>query len=216
MSISWCGSCGRRRSTTSGCGRRSPTTFRTGRSASGIAAELHTSGLLDDRLASEVETALYRIAQEALNNVAKHSRARRVEVILERRPDCVLLIVEDDGVGFDAARTTAADRQGFGLVGMQERAALVGATLRDRIDARQGHDHPRADGGAAARRHRWSTMPDTDRPRLRILLADDHVTVRHGLKLLIDGEPDMKVVAEASDGEAAMQQGAGARSPMSS
>src|SRR4029450_9711087 len=67
---------------------------------SNVAAELHTSGLMDQRLSSEVETALYRIAQEALNNVAKHSRARRVEVILERRPDCVLLIVEDDGVGF--------------------------------------------------------------------------------------------------------------------
>ena len=93
-----------------------------------IAAELHTSGLLDDRLAPEVETALYRIAQEALNNVAKHSRARRVEVILERRSDCVLLILEDDGVGFEASNS-AADRHGFGLVGMQERAALVGASL---------------------------------------------------------------------------------------
>jgi PAS domain S-box-containing protein len=93
-----------------------------------IAAELHTSGLLDDRLAPEVETALYRIAQEALNNVAKHSAARRVEVILERRPDCILLIVEDDGVGFSDAES-AKTRQGYGLVGMRERATLVGATL---------------------------------------------------------------------------------------
>ena len=48
-------------------------------------------------------------------------------------------------------------------------------------------------------------MPEKPR-QLRILLADDHVTVRHGLKLLIDGEPDMKVVGEASDGEAALRQ----------
>jgi DNA-binding NarL/FixJ family response regulator len=47
-------------------------------------------------------------------------------------------------------------------------------------------------------------MPDPKIP-LRILLADDHVTVRHGLRLLIDGEPDMKVVAEASDGETAIR-----------
>ncbi len=94
-----------------------------------IAAELHTSGLMDDRLASEVETALYRIAQEALNNVAKHSRARRVEVLLERRSDCVLLILEDDGVGFEQA-DSGATGGGFGLVGMQERAALVGASLQ--------------------------------------------------------------------------------------
>jgi DNA-binding NarL/FixJ family response regulator len=52
-------------------------------------------------------------------------------------------------------------------------------------------------------------MPDTrDRSQpLRILLADDHVTVRHGLKLLIDAEPDMKVIGEASDGEAAVRKG---------
>jgi len=95
----------------------------------GIIAELHTSGLMDERLSSEVETALYRIAQEALNNAAKHSRARRVGVILERRPDCVLLIVEDDGVGFEPDDTPDR-RHGFGLVGMQERATLVGATLQ--------------------------------------------------------------------------------------
>ena len=47
-------------------------------------------------------------------------------------------------------------------------------------------------------------MPEAKAP-LRILLADDHVTVRHGLKLLIDGQPDMKVVSEASDGETAVQ-----------
>jgi PAS domain S-box-containing protein len=93
----------------------------------GIAADLHTSGLLDERLSSEVETTLYRIAQEALTNVAKHARAARVDVILERRPDYVLLIVEDDGVGFDAA--AGHGTEGFGLAGMQERASLVGATL---------------------------------------------------------------------------------------
>ena len=94
-----------------------------------IPAELHTSGLLDDRLPSETETTLYRIAQEALTNAARHSRATRVDVILERRDAHVVLIIEDNGVGFDPARTPA-DRLGFGLVGMQERAALVGAQLQ--------------------------------------------------------------------------------------
>jgi len=93
-----------------------------------VAAELHTTGLLDSRLPSETETTLYRIAQEALTNVAKHSRARNVDVILERRADSVVLIVEDDGVGFDPADGGLAGK-GLGLLGMQERAALVGATL---------------------------------------------------------------------------------------
>jgi PAS domain S-box-containing protein len=102
-----------------------------------ICAELHASGLLDDRLASEAETTLYRIAQEALTNVAKHAQAENVDVILERRSDHVLLIVEDDGVGFDPgdAGTTG---QGFGLQGMQERAALVGATLQIESAAGKG------------------------------------------------------------------------------
>lgn len=94
-----------------------------------IAAELHTSGLLDERLPPNVETTLYRIAQEALTNVARHSRAFSVDVILERRADQVLLIVEDDGVGFDAGKV-AVERPGLGLLGMQERAALVGAMLQ--------------------------------------------------------------------------------------
>jgi PAS domain S-box-containing protein len=102
-----------------------------------IPAELHTSGLLDERLASEAETTLYRIAQEALTNVAKHSRAKRVDVILERQADSVLLIVEDDGVGFDPDAEGSAGG-GFGLLGMQERAALVGATVEIESTAGKG------------------------------------------------------------------------------
>ncbi len=95
-----------------------------------VSAQLHTTGLLDDRLPSETETALYRIAQEALTNVAKHSQAKNVEVILERRRDHVLLIVEDDGVGFDPSGAAGVAGQGFGLLGMRERAGLIGATLQ--------------------------------------------------------------------------------------
>ena len=102
-----------------------------------IPAELHTSGLLDERLASEAETTLYRIAQEALTNVAKHSQAKRVDVILERQADSVLLIVEDDGVGFDPDAGGSAGG-GFGLLGMQERAALVGATVEIESTAGKG------------------------------------------------------------------------------
>jgi PAS domain S-box-containing protein len=102
-----------------------------------IPAELHISGLLDERLAPEAETTLYRIAQEALTNIAKHSQARRVDVILERRADSVLLIVEDDGVGFDTEHE-GTHGYGFGLIGMQERAVLVGATVQIESTAGKG------------------------------------------------------------------------------
>ena len=94
--------------------------------------------------------------------------------------------------------------QGFGLLGMQERAALVGATLADRIGSRAEGTTISCGWRAAGPPHRRPTMPESQHP-LRILLADDHVTVRHGLKLLIDSQPDMKVVAEASDGDTAVQ-----------
>ena len=93
-----------------------------------IPVEVHTRGIGEERLTSEIETALYRIAQEALNNVSKHARAANVNILLERRADSISLVVEDDGIGFDAEEMFGANDQRLGLVGMRERAALVGGT----------------------------------------------------------------------------------------
>ena len=95
----------------------------------GIHAQLHTGQTTDKRLPSEVETTMYRLAQEALNNVAKHARADRVDVVLERGSEHVSLIIEDNGVGFDVSDAETLG-QGLGLVGMRERASLVGAHLQ--------------------------------------------------------------------------------------
>ena len=101
----------------------------------GISGSFHASGAADSRLSSELETTVYRIAQEALNNVAKHSSARRVDVLLERQRDGIVLIVEDDGVGFDPA----AVREGaFGLVGIRERAALIRGAIDIESTPRRG------------------------------------------------------------------------------
>ena len=94
-----------------------------------VRVRLHTRELPHGRLAPGLETALYRLAQEALNNVAKHARASQVDVVLERNSDSVSLIIEDNGVGFDPADAATAGR-GLGLIGMRERAALVGADLQ--------------------------------------------------------------------------------------
>jgi signal transduction histidine kinase len=76
----------------------------------------------------EIETHLYRIAQEALNNIAKHAEASRVDVIIENRDHHATLIIEDNGMGFDTEVEANANR-GLGLIGMRERAALFGGTL---------------------------------------------------------------------------------------
>jgi len=94
-----------------------------------VSAELHVSGMEANRLTTERETALYRVMQEALNNVAKHAHARHVIIALQCWSDRVSLIVEDDGVGFDSERIVAAVDKQLGLVGMRERALLLGGTL---------------------------------------------------------------------------------------
>ena len=86
-------------------------------------------GELQPRPSIAVETALFRIAQEALNNVGKHARARNVVVKLETRPAGLLLTVDDDGVGFEPARSRAGAPT-YGVITMRERAEAVGADLR--------------------------------------------------------------------------------------
>ena len=93
---------------------------------SGIDADLHVIGLDTHRLPPAVETALYRIVQEALTNILKHAGAERVSVVLQRSADLVSVVVEDDGKGFDAE---AVSDQRLGILGMRERAVLVGGTL---------------------------------------------------------------------------------------
>ena len=91
----------------------------------GIDAEFHSSGFDKERLSMEVENNLYRIAQEALNNVAKHSGASRVAVLFERRDHHAVLIIEDNGVGFRSGDDDDGTIQGMGLSGMRERAMLM-------------------------------------------------------------------------------------------
>ena len=98
---------------------------------SNVAIDFHSNGLLDQRLGSQLESTLYRIVQEAVNNTIKHANAENIGIILEKRGNRVLLIVEDDGIGFDveALLKTPARNRRFGLLGMQERVALVGGSL---------------------------------------------------------------------------------------
>jgi signal transduction histidine kinase len=90
------------------------------------------SQLGTERLPDEIETALYRIVQEALTNIAKHAHARNVSIVLRQGEGAVTAVIEDDGRGFDLAAT----RNGTGLDGMRERLALIGGRLK--IETRLG------------------------------------------------------------------------------
>jgi signal transduction histidine kinase len=84
---------------------------------------------LKKRLPPNVELVLYRIVQEALTNVAKHSGASAVEINLRRHSNTVTVTVYDDGKGFDIREVTRTDGSGLGLFGMRERLALVGGAI---------------------------------------------------------------------------------------
>jgi signal transduction histidine kinase len=83
-----------------------------------------------------VSTAAYRIAQEALTNVARHASANRVEVVLKTNNGLLTLAVVDDGQGFDALHLF--ESEGLGVVGMRERATLVGGALEVHARPKKG------------------------------------------------------------------------------
>ena len=88
------------------------------------------------RFGPDAETAIYRVVQEALHNVAKHAQAKNVNVQVSREQGCIKLVVEDDGVGF--TQKSVSRGRSFGLAGMRERIAALGGTVRVRSGKGRG------------------------------------------------------------------------------
>ena len=150
----------------------------------GIRTTFHRHGDTPE-LSDEEQLVLYRVAQESLSNVVQHSGASAVRVELSSVGRTTLR-VRDDGCGF-APKTKSGGR--LGVSGMRERALLVGGRLNVFSAPGEG-----------------TTIELTMGASSRILIADDHGIVRGGMKLLIDRQPDMEVVAEAGDGVEAFEE----------
>ncbi|MBP8273655.1 MAG: sensor histidine kinase, partial [Acidobacteria bacterium] len=90
----------------------------------------------DTPLTPELELAVYRIVQEALNNIAKHARCSRCRLDVQMSAHNISVTLEDNGVGFDAGGGRSPETQGLGLIGIRERAAQFGGHMR--IDSRPG------------------------------------------------------------------------------
>ena len=116
----------------------------------------------------------------------RHSAAKRIEVKLGGADGTLFLQVTDDGCGFDPAGPEVRGQR-LGLTSMEERATELGGTLR--VTSTLG-------AGTTVRLE----VPDV----IRVLLADDHAVVRQGLRTFLDLQDDIEVVAEAGDGEAAV------------
>jgi two-component system sensor histidine kinase UhpB len=95
----------------------------------GIAARV-VGEEFEPRLPRDDELVLFRLVQEALNNVAKHARATQVEIVVESSEGAACLIIQDDGQGFDPQALNApTDQPHWGLINMQQRAVSIGAQL---------------------------------------------------------------------------------------
>lgn len=97
---------------------------------------VYVVGNVNARLPTSVETALYRVVQEALNNAVKHANAKSVEIDIQRRPLRVVCSVRDDGSGMAIGQRP--DMRGLGLIGIRERLNALGGTLRVVSEAKQG------------------------------------------------------------------------------
>lgn len=95
-----------------------------------IGVDFILRGFTRDKLSTKAETQFYRITQEALNNVAKHANADQVDILLESKDGLVTMIIEDNGIGFDRAeQKERTDIKSLGLLGMKERALLIGGSV---------------------------------------------------------------------------------------
>lgn len=182
---------------------------------SGIQATLEAPAELS-RLADNIEISLFRIVQEALTNIHRHTKSTiaKVRVLLEGQ----LLKVEviDNGGGFPPGIL-----EGVGLKGMRERmtemggqleiaSTVTGTTVRA-LASLKGNDesvHLSADGDASSERtlNKNTSLRDVSPPikKFRILVADDHGIVRQGIARILEGEQDFEMCGEASDGSKAI------------
>jgi PAS domain S-box-containing protein len=162
----------------------------------------------------------FQAVRELLFNAVKHAKVETAQVELARHEDQVQVIVADEGVGFDPTqlRVAGGTSGGFGLFSIHERLDLVGGRLEIESAPGQGSrftlwvpaQRAQSGGWPAASAAGTEAVPGdvggrrSGARKIRVLVVDDHLVVRQGFVRLLEEEPDLEVVGEASDGMSAL------------
>ena len=181
---------------------------------SGISVQLSVPDNLP-RLPLQAETALFRVTQESLSNVIRHSKSKQAWVQVALEPHCLKLSIRDEGRGFDQAAHARSTPSGVGIEGMRGRLRSLGGSL----DVRSGTDGTevmasvplsvgdpiRSDSVHAQRQHGSENATAASGMAKRILIVDDHEVARKGIRFLVNEEDDLEICGEAQDGVEAFE-----------
>jgi two-component system NarL family sensor kinase len=181
---------------------------------SGISVQLSVPDNLP-RLSLQAETALFRITQESLSNVIRHSKSKQAWVQIALEAHCLRLSIRDEGRGFDQAAHARSTPSGVGIEGMKGRLRSLGGNL----DVRSGADgtevvasvplsagDPIRSVSVRAQRERDGEIaPGASGLAKRILIVDDHEVARKGIRFLVNEEDDLEICGEAQDGVEAFE-----------
>ncbi len=188
----------------------------------GLAVDMEAHGNVEPE-AEDMTVLLFQATRELLFNVVKHAEVKAARVQVALVDGQVQITVTDKGVGFDPRqlRAEGAPSGGFGLFSIKERLDLMGGRVE--IDSAPGRgsrfklvaplpslgpeavqradQRPRVSVGMAGAREIGRVRAEG---RIRVMLVDDHVVMRQGLAALLQEEPDIEIVGEASDGKSAV------------
>ncbi len=166
----------------------------------------------EGRLPLKVEEGLFRITQEALNNVVKHANTSEASVELTFKERLTTLVIGDKGAGFDLVSAQAKTGH-VGLASMRERAQALGGKMS--VDSSPGKGTrikiviDSSTGGDSTLPVKMIMRKTTRRPKMpenkiKVLIVDDHAIVRQGLRTLLELMDDISVVGEAANGKIAI------------
>ena len=163
---------------------------------------------------------VFQSVRELLLNIVRHAETNRASVMVTTTPTELYITVTDGGQGFDHATVAAPESRSsrFGLFSIDERMRAMGG--RFEINSTPGRGTrasiilPYWPASAAPelceldkadQRSGLTTQPSSEQPAVRVLLVDDHIMVRRGIKSLVDGHENLRVIGEASDGQQAVE-----------